>query len=76
MVVSGQWYTHFDTRDNNRRLVDTETAFARWRNPDELRGSLQHADEITGLFARAACLSSDHVRFFFVLEITIRHRVM
>ena len=47
-VVSGQWCTHFDARDN-RRLVAIKTAFARWRNPDELRGSLQHADETTKL---------------------------
>ena len=47
-VVSGQWCTHFDARDN-RRLVAIKTAFARWRNPDELRGPLQHADEINKL---------------------------
>ena len=28
------------------------------------------------LFARAACISSEEVRLFFVIEITIRHRVM
>ena len=39
VVVSGQWFTHCDTRDN-RRLVAIKTAFARWRNPGELRGSL------------------------------------
>ena len=49
VVVSGQWCTHCDTRDN-RRLVAIKTAFARWRNPGELRGSLQHADEITKLY--------------------------
>jgi len=48
VVVSGQWCTHCDARDN-RRLVAIKTAFARWRNPGELRGSLQHADEITKL---------------------------
>ena len=50
IVVSGQWCTHFNTRDN-RRLVAIKTAFARWRNPDELRGSLHttHAGEITEL---------------------------
>ena len=49
VVVSGQWCcTRCDTRDN-RRLVAIKTAFARWRNPDELRGTLQHADETTKL---------------------------
>ena len=48
-VDSGARTAHCDTHDS-RRLVATKTAFARWRNPGELRGSLQHADEITKLY--------------------------
>ena len=39
---------HAHVRDN-RRLVAIKTAFARLTKSDELRGSLQHADEITKL---------------------------
>ena len=47
VVVSGQWCTHCDARDNRRRLVAIKTSLARLAKSGELRGSLQHAGEIT-----------------------------
>ena len=48
VVVSGQWCTHCNTRDN-RRLVAIKTAFARWRNSWRTPKIITHAGEITKL---------------------------